>query len=77
MGVRVREHNDRIGRYEDEVDTMAKTINSLKQRVETLEKRLAQAESILKIIHYESNPAYLEGLKNKYNEMYGVNDESE
>ena len=77
MGVRVREHNDRIGRYEDKVDTMAKTINSLRQRVEALEKRLAQAESILKIIHYESNPAYLEGLKNKYNEMYGVNDESE
>lgn len=77
MGVRVREHNDRIGRYEDKVDTMAKKINSLRQRVETLEKRLAQAESILKIIHYESNPAYLEGLKNKYNEMYGVNDESE
>jgi len=77
MGVRVREHNDKIGRYEDEVDTMAKTINSLRQRVEALEKRLAQAESILKIIHYESNPAYLEGLKNKYNEMYGVNDESE
>jgi len=77
MGVRVREHNDRIGRYEDKVDTMAKKINSLRQRVETLEERLAQAESILKIIHYESNPAYLEGLKNKYNEMYGVNDESE
>ena len=77
MGVRVREHNDRIGRYEDKVDTMAKKINSLRQRVETLEERLRQAESILKLIHYESNPAYLEGLKNKYDEMYGVNDESE
>ena len=77
MGVRVREHNDRIGKYEDKVDTMAKTINSLRQRVEALEKRLAQAESILKLIHYESNPAYLEGLKNKYDEMHGVNNESE
>ena len=77
MGVRVREHNDRIGRYEDKVDTMARTINSLRQRVEALEKRLAQAESILKLIHYESNPAYLEGLKNKYDEMHGVNNESE
>jgi archaellum component FlaC len=75
MGVRVREHNDRIGRYEDKVDTMARIIGTLKQRVETLEERLRQAESILKLIHYESNPAYLEGLKNKYEEMYGDKNE--
>ena len=75
MGVRIREEYDRIANYEDKVDTMAKVIGSLKQRVEALEERLAQAESILKLIHYESNPAYLEGLKNKYDEMYGVKNE--
>ena len=47
----------------------------VRERVNTLEERLAQAESILKLIHYESNPAYLEGLKNKYDEMYGVDNE--
>tara|TARA_R110002012_G_scaffold118703_2_gene267661 strand:+ start:40 stop:270 length:231 start_codon:yes stop_codon:yes gene_type:complete len=75
MGVRIREEYDRIANYEDKVDTMAKSVNTLKQRVEALEERLAQAESILKLIHYESNPAYLEGLKNKYDEMYGVKNE--
>ena len=75
MGVRIREEYDRIANYEDKVDTMAKTVGTLKFKVEALEERLAQAESILKLIHYESNPAYLEGLKNKYDEMYGVKNE--
>jgi len=50
-------------------------MGNLKNRIEILEERLEKAESILKIIHYESNPAYLEGLKIKYDEMYGVKDE--
>jgi len=75
MGVRVREEYDRIGDYEDMIDNFNISIESLKERVKTLEEKLAQAESILKLIHYESNPAYLEGLKNKYDEMYGVDDE--
>tara|TARA_Y100001938_G_scaffold143797_1_gene217199 strand:+ start:269 stop:496 length:228 start_codon:yes stop_codon:yes gene_type:complete len=75
MGVRQREYKDKIGEYEDSMDNIAAAIKNLKFRIETLEERLSQAESILKLIHYESNPAYLEGLKNKYDEMYGVNDE--
>ena len=75
MGVRVREEYDKIGDYEDMIDNFNISIESLKERVKTLEEKLAQAESILKLIHYESNPAYLEGLKNKYDEMYGVDDE--
>ena len=75
MGVRVREEYDKIGDYEDMIDNFNISIESLKERVKALEEKLAQAESILKLIHYESNPAYLEGLKNKYDEMYGVDDE--
>ena len=75
MGIRVREEYDKIGDYEDMIDNFNISIESLKERVKALEEKLAQAESILKLIHYESNPAYLEGLKNKYDEMYGVDDE--
>jgi phage shock protein A len=75
MGARQREYKDKIGDYEDSMDNIAAAIGRLKFRIEALEERIAQAESILKLIHYESNPAYLEGLKNKYDEMYGVDDE--
>ena len=75
MGVRFRETKDKIGDHEDEMDNINASIGNLKDRIETLEERIEKAESILKIIHYESNPAYLEGLKIKYDEMYGVKDE--
>ena len=75
MGVREREYRDKIGDWEDKCDNYEAGLKNLKERVNTLEERLAQAESILKLIHYESNPAYLEGLKNKYDEMYGVDNE--
>jgi len=75
MGVRFRENKDKIGDHEDKMDNINASIGNLKDRIETLEERLEKAESILKIIHYESNPAYLEGLKIKYEEMYGVKDE--
>tara|TARA_R100000152_G_C6694942_1_gene125689 strand:+ start:178 stop:405 length:228 start_codon:yes stop_codon:yes gene_type:complete len=75
MGVREREYRDKIGDWEDKCDNYEAGLKNLRERVNTLEERLAQAESILKLIHYESNPAYLEGLKNKYDEMYGVDNE--
>ena len=75
MGVREREYRDKIGDWEDKCDNYEAGLKNLRERVNTLEERLAQPESILKLIHYESNPAYLEGLKNKYDEMYGVDNE--
>ena len=75
MGVRFRETKDKIGYHEDRIDNMNASIDNLKVKVEYLEERLNKAESILNIIHYESNPSYLEGLKIKYNEEYGDKDE--
>ena len=75
MGVRFRETKDKIGDHEDKMDNIYAFMENLKSKIKILEERLSQAESILKLIHYESNPAYLEGLKNKYDEMYGVDDE--
>ena len=72
MGVRFRENKDKIGDHEDKMDNISASMGNLKNRIEILEERLEKAESILKIIHYESNPAYLEGLKIKYEEMYGI-----
>ena len=75
MGVRFRETKDKIGDYKDSMDNINESIKTLKEKVEILEERLSKAEGIIKIIHYESNPAYLEGLKFKYEEMYGDKDE--
>ena len=72
---RSREHRDKIGDYEDRYDAIANTTEHLKNRVTILEERIDKAESILKLIHYESNPAYLEGLKIKYEKLYGGIDE--
>ena len=75
MGVRFRETRDKIGDHEDRMDSMYSALKQLKEKVKYLEKRLKKAESILDIIHYESNPAYLEGLKIKYDKIYGGKDE--
>ena len=75
MGVRFRETRDKIGDHEDRMDSMYSALKQLKEKITYLEERLKKAESILDIIHYESNPAYLEGLKIKYDKIYGGKDE--
>tara|TARA_R110000824_G_scaffold331857_3_gene518466 strand:+ start:1775 stop:2002 length:228 start_codon:yes stop_codon:yes gene_type:complete len=72
---RSREYRDKIGDYEDRHDSIVSSIEGLKGTIKALEERLGKAESILKLIHYESNPAYIEGLKIKYEKLYGDIDE--
>lgn len=68
---RFRENRDKIGEYEDNNDNINAKLSKLKEKIAMLEERLGKSESILKIIYYESNPAYLEGLKIKYEKLYG------
>ena len=76
--VRSREETDKITEYRDWRDNVEITMKILKQRLESVEKelkekeeRLKKAESLINLIYYEANPAYLTGLKIKYEEKYG------
>ena len=76
--VRSREQTDKITEYRDWRDNVEITMKILKQRLESVEKelkqkekRLKKAESLINLIYYEANPAYLTGLKVKYEKEYG------
>ena len=79
--MRSRGESDRITEYHDWQDGVSYSLKVLRERLEDTEKkledetkRLGKAESILNLIYYESNPAYLTGLKVKYKEEYGETD---
>ena len=79
--MRSRGESDKITEYHDWQDGVSYTLKVLRKRLEDTEKkledttkRLGKAESILNLIYYESNPAYLTGLKVKYKEEYGETD---
>ena len=67
--VRSREQSDKITEYRDWKDNVEATLSKLKER-------LKKAESLIDLIYYEANPAYLTGLKIKYEEQYGEINES-
>ena len=76
--VRSREETDKITEYRDWRDNVEITMKILKQRLESVEKelkekeeRLKKAESLINLIYYEANPAYLTGLKIQYEKKYG------
>ena len=76
--VRSREETDKITEYRDWRDNVEVTMKILKQRLESVEKelkekeeRLKKAESLINLIYYEANPAYLTGLKIQYEKKYG------
>ena len=79
--MRSRGESDRITEYHDWQDgvsyslrVLRKKLEDTEKKLETVTKRLGKAESILNLIYYESNPAYLTGLKVKYKEEYGETD---
>ena len=79
--MRSRGESDRITEYHDWQDGVSYSLRVLRKKLEDTEKnletvteRLGKAESILNLIYYESNPAYLTGLKVKYKEEYGETD---
>ena len=79
--MRSRGESDRITEYHDWQDGVSYSLKVLREKLEdterkleTVTKRLDKAESILNLIYYESNPAYLTGLKVKYKEEYGETD---
>ena len=76
--VRSREETDKITEYRDWRDDVSHTLKILKQRLESVEEKLKQkeerlkkAESLINLIYYEANPAYLTGLKVQYEKEYG------
>ena len=80
--MRSRIETDKITEYHDWQDGVSYSLKVLRERLEdterkleTVTKRLGKAESIINLIYYESNPAYLTGLKVKYKEEYGEKDE--
>ena len=80
--MRSRGESDRITEYHDWQDGVSYSLRVLRKKLEDTEKkletvteRLGKAESILNLIYYESNPAYLAGLKVKYKKEYGEIDE--
>ena len=80
--MRSRGETDKITEYHDWQDGVSYSLRVLRKKLEDTEKkletvteRLGKAESILNLIYYESNPAYLAGLKVKYKKEYGEIDE--
>ena len=76
--VRSREQTDKLTEYRDWRDNVEAALNTLKQRLEKAEEelekkeeRLKKAESLINLIYYEANPAYLTGLKIQYEKKYG------
>lgn len=67
----MRKESDESNKY----SSMIVTIGKLKSTINDLEKRINKAESLINLIYYEANPAYLTGLKIKYEKEYGEIDE--
>jgi len=76
--VRSREQSDKITEYRDWRDNVEVALEMLKERLKSVERelkekdeRLKKAESLINLIYYEANPAYLTGLKIQYEKEYG------